>query len=287
MSALVPAGYATLEKRIALGLELIDAARGGRVALPIGAAIEKRTPSRGSFADELAPAVDRHGSCLFALVFDLTGKRPTRGAPRPSVTVRLTSRDRRFVPRRLRFELADPVELDPSEPGPDHAAIERLRAARSRRVALLPGAAYDAPGSSTGLRGRVLRGGAAVRWARVEARSVLPSGAQGPVIGRAHGDDRGEFFLLLGASPGPAAAASLSLPVEVTAFAPPPAPPPTAAQRRDPLWDLPVEPVTAPGPVDPISSGESLPEGYTASAPRTVVFRLGAILSSEVPPFVV
>jgi hypothetical protein len=109
------------------------------------------------------------------------------------------------------------------------------------------------------------------------------------VVGRAQGDDRGEFLLVLrpeaiGIEPLDRDL-RLSLPVTVTAQASDPAAS-AAARTEDPLWDLWAQPVTGSGPSDPVSRGETLPPAYTVTRSQAVPFTLGRLSTSEVPPFV-
>lgn len=294
----LPAPYVEMGQRLALGIELIDAPLGARVARPVSVAIDgvpvplplARSPYRafGFEVGDVLPRVDRHDSCVHALVYR-TGLYRLKHT---TVTLRVTCPARRYVPRRLQFRLVDPALPEPPLPDPDQATLEAMRAGRWRRVALFPGAAYDAGSAPTGLRGRVRRGSAPLRWARVEARPALRGGGRGPVIGRAQGDDRGEFLLILGAIPG-SALASLTVDVEVSVFAWPADPPATALlKEQDPLWDLPVEPPIAP--VDPavpppladaVALGTVVPAEYTAKVVQIVTFKLGKVLSSEIRPF--
>jgi hypothetical protein len=151
---------------------------------------------------------------------------------------------------------------------------------------MFPGAAYDTSETATGLRGRAVwappPGDAPVRWARVEAT------VNGTRVGRAQGDDRGEFLLLLDSAAGGIGDLPVPLTARITVFAPPAPPVPTDPdQARDPLWDLPVELLAGLADPDDVSTGERLPAGYvsTASSTRTVTFEPGR-LSSEEPAFV-
>jgi hypothetical protein len=113
------------------------------------------------------------------------------------------------------------------------------------------------------LRGRIVRKDAngvprPVRWARVVARDEHDD------LGWAHGDDRGEFLLVLGI---PAAAAAMPadpMQVELAVTVPPPVvvdPDDVLLTTVDPLWDLPVQTVVAmsdppPDPLtDPVLTG--------------------------------
>jgi hypothetical protein len=139
-----------------------------------------------------------------------------------SVVVRLVEpapgAARRVVPRRLTLDLTE---------------------RQTFAAHLFPGAGASLPTGATVVRGRVTRldpgtGGAVpVRWARV--RATGPAGADAE-LGWAHGDDRGEFVLVLDA-------AARALRLTVGAVTGPP--PPPAAALSDPLLDLPPEPPAA------------------------------------------
>ena len=110
------------------------------------------------------------------------------------------------------------------------------------------------------------------RWVRVEA-SI---GAQ--VVGRAHGDDRGEFLLILDSEAAGLGELPSPLIAQVEVFGPA-APVPIPA--NDPLGDLPLETLAADP--DDVSPGEKLPPGYasTASSSRQVTFQLGKLLTGQ------
>lgn len=262
---------------LALGLEPRDALRGQRVAHPVrvdlehpfGRALRRRSEPYRSEVRPGAPQakVSRHDSGRHVLLYH-----PTLG---DHVDLRLYDHDRTYVPRRLRVPLLAQAAA-PALP-PAH---------RIRHPVLFPGAGHPVSERVAGLRGRVLRAGAPMRWARIEAR--LPNG--NALVGRAQGDDRGEFLLLI--EPGAAPFGDLAAPIAVRvivsgpAVVPQPATPDVPA--RDPFWDLPLETVPAPGAPDTVSSGEAPPEGYAVSlaASRIVPFELGRILTgADVAPF--
>lgn len=253
MNTFVEAVYSESIARLAIGIEPIDAVRGRLVPRPLDLRFD--TPSIAEWA------IDRHRSGRFAIRF-------ARGLTKP-VTVRLLDPHQRYVPRRLTFPFDD---VD-AAPDPER---------RRRRPALYPGAAYDASAACTGLRGRVRRDGEPMRWARVEAA------IDDAVVARAHGDQHGEFLLILGpvASDTGDLPEDLEIDVEVTVFGPEPAPVTPVPPPEDPLWDLPVEIAAAPGDPDPVTPGERLPDGYTLSVSRALRLPRGRI-TSVIPPFVI
>lgn len=268
MSPVPAEPYLISSQELALGLELVDAQRGHRVATRIDVAFDgipfpqprPRWPRdrSGLFrVPDVLERIPRHDSCQHALVL-------REGLPDP-INVRLMDPTRRFVPRRLSIPLtAPPVIIQPG---------------------LFPGSAYGPGERATGIRGLVLRGPpgseAPMRWCRALART-----GAGAIVGRAHGDDRGEFLLLLQPDASTIGDLEDPLQLEVTVYgrlAVPPPPDPLALQL-DPLWDLPLEAV--PATTDDTTRGLTLPTGYvaTATSVRTVTFPLG-VLKSE-PPFI-
>jgi hypothetical protein len=280
MSAFVPDTYAERLHQLAVGFEPLDPVLGGRLAHPVRFECDGPLPRpftrsgpyrRAARDGQVVPVVDRHDSCLWALLYQT-------GVAEGTVDVRIYDPPRCYVARRFRVPLLPVSTLAAGEP----AALTRTR--RVRRPALFPGAAYDISSRATGLRGRALRGGQPLRWARVEAR-LEPGGV---LVGRAHGDDRGEFLLVLANAASPPSELVDPLDVRVTVFGPAvaPVPVPATLAADDPLWDLPLEPLPAPGDPDPVSPGEALPAGYSATptSTRIVSFRLGRLISA--PDFV-
>jgi hypothetical protein len=262
--------------RLALGLELIDAATGLRAAAPLVSTFS-RTPEDPLAPGPAAPAWPLRGRTGSTLVVRLE---PHVRSP---LRIKITDPSRTYIPRLIDVPFVAPV-------GAGNPSVAR----RSRRIVLYPGAAYPISDTATGLRGRVLRRRRPLRWARIEAR--LTEG--GPVIARAHGDDRGEFLLLLDrrALPDASLPEDRALDVRLTVFAPTAflGPPPEAG---DDDFGLPIEtaappPVsdTAPPPSDPAAAGEALPNGYAATGPgavtatATVSFALGRMISRTEPP---
>ncbi len=178
------------------------------------------------------------------------------------VPLRIFDESRRFAPRLLT------VTVPPS----GHAVIEPV---------FFPGAAYPIHKRTTGLRGRIVDAtGDIIRWPRVEARRVAGAPGTGTRIGTAHGDDRGEFLLVLepelvtiGALP---ATANVELTIVVAAAVPIPVMP--DLRQRDRYWDLPEE-IIPPGatPTNPVVIGVQRPPGYTVTRVINVNLELGFI----------
>lgn len=273
MNAFLAPTYVEQVQRLALGIELLDACRGGRVSHPIAASIEGKVPP--------VPGITRHDSCLFALTYSRNIRTP--------LTLRLDDPSRRYVPRRLQVPIATEAEATAGDPPTNPLPA----ASRSWRPALFPGAAYDVSGCATGLRGRVEVAGVPLRWARIEA--TVPGSLPDTPPYRAQGDDRGEFLLLVA---DPRLLDELPAPgtfsIDLTVFGPDPVPDPAAnvaEAAADRLWDLPIETAAAPGAPDPVSAGGSsvdgtLPSTYTTLGPGyplSVVLTLGRITSQTTP----
>lgn len=241
MNTFVPANFVEHVDRLAVGLEPLDALSTMRIARPVDVVLDA--------APALSPlALPRHGSGRFVLLF-------ASGVDTP-VSLRLVPADRRFVPRRMTFPFLDETAvLHAEQTGDDVPA-----ASRAWRPRLFPGAAYDVPHTATGVRGTVTRGGTPVRWTRVEASLA------GTPIGLAHGDDRGEFLLVLGPNGDVSGTGDLVSPIDVTidVYARDPALP---EDPSDPLADLPLETAAAPGSAtDGVSDGTTHPDNYVQVA---------------------
>lgn len=261
MNQFAPLRFVENVKRLALGLEPIDAGRGGRIPHPV------QVVPPGKLTGLPAPQVDSHDSCLHALLY--------QPGVAGTIDLRVGDRERRYVPRQIRYPILTIAEAE---------ALNYRN--RVRRPVLFPGAAYDAVSLSTGLRGRVTRaGGSVVRWSRVEARR---NGGD-TIIARAHGDDRGEFLLLLPpeASQGPDLVDPLSIRIDVFGPAAAPVPRSPGLPELDPFWDLPTEIAASLDPNNPsadlISAGTTLPPGYSATVSRVVAIPLGTVLSVTEP----
>ena len=187
-------------------------------------------------------------------------------------TLRISGRGRRIVPRRLRIAIATEAvvlaaEADPSTP--PHPIWQR-----AFPIECFPGAAADLPSGATVIRGTILRTDAGgelvpVRWARVLAET--PGGVE---VGWAHGDERGEFVLVVRTSSGDVAVPADPFPVALTIGAqlPPPVPDPADPLLAviDPLWDLPLEIAVA----SPDPGGEATLTGRRFLAEHSLVVPL-------------
>jgi hypothetical protein len=270
--------------RLAVGVEPIDAVRGGRVATRLRVLVEDvpaplhrwRTWRPGEVLDHVLPGLDRHPSGRFARVY---GRRPASGL----VVLRVVDTavegppPRQIVPRRLEVAIATEAtvaaaDLSPAGPGlPVHRVFS---------VGVFPGAMAPLGRPATVVRGRVTRlvgsAQAPVRWTRVSAVD-----AAGEPVGWAHGDDRGEFVLVVRHPETAVVVADdpLSVALTIGASLPPLSPDPADPLRPvvDPLWDLPVEPLPAAHP--PATSdryaGRALLPGQTTFGPFPFDLPLG------------
>jgi hypothetical protein len=255
VNAFLPSIFDERVYRLALGLEPLDAITAGRISQPVDVTLDgppvvpPHTPPwpEPSAASGLF-ALPRHGSGRFVLLFDSKVDTP--------VSLRLVPADRRYVPRRMTFAFVDETTVLADE----EANMDLPTWNRAWRPLLFPGAAYDVEQTATGVRGTVTSGGQPVRWTRVEASIA------GTVIGRAHGDDRGEFLLVLGPNTDVSGTGDLVSPTDVTidVYARNPALPQDPA---DPLADLPLETAAAPGVTpDDVSDGVNHPDHYVQVA---------------------
>lgn len=292
---------------LAVGIEPVDALSGRRLGGSVSVLVEDhpvplhrwRTWRPGETLDTVLGGLDLHrsgrsgrsygpemaGGTVVVRIVDRAADAGTGAGPgaRPGALP-----DRRIVPRRLELDLADEATVsaaatDPA--GPPHPVWRRVW-----RVALFPGAGSDAPRQATVVRGRVVRALSAtpgdvapVRWTRV--RAVDTTGAE---LGWAHGDDRGEFVLVVGNADGSVVVPADPLDVELSVGAtlPPLVPSPLDPLRPavDPLWDLAAEPLpaaAAPGPLDP-RTGRALLPGQASFGPFPFALPLGRETSVQI-----
>jgi hypothetical protein len=273
--------------RLRLGIEVADAlGRPGPIAglgvfsenvprpHPVPKSARTASPSGDADDDIGLPGVRQNPSGRFAISFTT---RDAAGQGR--LDVRVIDPSRRYAPRRLSIpvpSLADVLAADKAHDADPTVPL----APRGSRPLLFPGADYGTHAGATIIKGRATwgAGGPPVQWARIEA--TVNGGSQaGPW--RAHGDDRGEFLLVIGSlTLTQAVQPSLTVDVDVVVHARPVPPPGTpvdspAQSRDDPLWQLPIERVTALDPSDPVAAGEILPPGYTSTTSRVVTCQRG------------
>lgn len=210
--------------------------------------------------DDGDPTNDEAGRLLSVRVF---------GRRHRNVAVYQSGNDPRvFVPRRLAFM---PVLSGGIPP----ASTENIRHAW-----LWPGAAYPVPSRATVLRGHIQRQVAPgkrvpVPWARVVLTRPTggpPDFASETQLAHAHGDDRGEFLLLLGAG---AISGGVTLPTQVAVhvwvFLPPAD---TAFDPARPLDSLPLE-LAGTAALDDVLKGLVVPTDYVQQAVIATDIRLG------------
>lgn len=278
-------GTAHVLHRLALGVRCLDAVTRRAVGVPIDIGREVT----GRF---LAPGAEPCWPCL-----PLETRGPARGVlrfrpdlPRRPFVLRIADPTRRYVARRFRVTLWDLAAVQRVDHGPGQVLIPA--AYRLLQPWLLPGSAYPVPAGGTAIRGRVVRDGQPVRWARV--RALGPGDA---TVGHAHADERGEFLLVIantGTMP-PPAPSSLSVRLRVRALRPPPPGTPPRPFNPDRYHDLVVEdvpraqapappPPPTPPPPDlesPLIRGEMDPIGYIPSAvdPDPIDVQIGRTLA--------
>ncbi len=275
MNLFLPSRYDEIVHRLALGIEPMDAQHEARLGYGLQAVYD----------DPLAvgPPLDRHDSNLFALRYQRGVKTSLDLRFFDAMERRYHPRHdrRRIVPRRLRIPILTLSDVETQEQIDKKGFARRLR-----RPYFFPGAAYGLELTATALRATVQRNGQPLRWCRVEAR--IPG--KPPVVGRAHGDERGEFLLLIAIRAAEFKALGLDpiligadetkpheVALEVKIFGPAvaPVPNPIDLPTRDPLWDLPLEILSPPGDDDPVAAGVNVPSGYVELATPLVNFTIG------------
>lgn len=287
----LPERFAEGVHRLAVGVQPIDAIRRARFADGLAVALDaprggvgNRRPVASSAAWLAGlPRFERHDSGRFAL----------RHHPwvRSPVVVRVwdaTGR-RRIVPRRLRLRILSWADLMAAEA--DLSQPQPTAADRTFELGLHPGAGYELSTALTVLRGSVRFDGRPLRWPRVEAFRPARNGTPEVSVGIAHGDDRGEWLLVLDTGLLRPGEVSNPFPVVLRVHGrTPPALPtqeaefltgsfgdaPTADPARerylrervaDPFWDLPIEPeFAAVGAGDQVLTGRRVPGGLVRSA---------------------
>lgn len=278
-----------LRHRLALGLSWTDALTRQAAIGPLRSVVE----TVGSYALNLP--MDIHRADRHALRYEgLAQKRfdralassgaadwavqayGTRRPDRPSYDVDLDPR--LYVPRRIRFA---PV-LDGTVPAATPLNM--------RMPWLWPGAAYPLPGNATAIRGRLLRGpdlkhAVPIPWGRLVATMPAAQNAFGAAtpVGYGHGDDRGEFVLVLDNRAISGATLTNPVPVRLWPFLPAVG---IVLNPMDPLASLPLE----NGGVDSmnevlcgrvvVNAGAVVaPPGYVAAVSKLMSLQLGDIKS--------
>jgi hypothetical protein len=288
-------GPADVLHRLVLGVEPRDALTGGPLAtaVRVGQEVPPRLRAAAArFADPW-PCLDfeTNGTARFKLRYRVGGANRIKvnpdGSP-PTITVRIDDPRRRFVPRRFAVPLWTRLELERADPtragGPKGRYVPL--ASRLLRPYLFPGAANPIPRGTTGIRGQVVFNGQPVRWPRLFAQG--PGNVR---VGAAHGDERGEFLLVItgmGTTP-PPPPSTIDVDLDIIATRPNAAPAPGLA---DPLADLVVENVARssapPQPSDldnDVLRGVSTPTGYVPStaAPLQLTVPVGELLALTQP----
>lgn len=260
--------------RLALAVECVDAVTRRVVTTPVRIGRE-----RGTLA---AARGDPSWPCL-EFVARGSGRAMLLHRPRApkAVTVRIVDPVRRWVPRRLTLRLWTEAEVSAADTGTGSFVPT---GSRLLRPWLLPGSAYPITRGTTAIRGRVSIDGVGVRWPRIVA-----TGPGAVPVGWAHGDERGEFVLIVestGLLPPPAPdTIALSLTVSARAVTEPP--------TDDPLADLVVERVLrSAAPPTPTAAeirllrGRLIPPQYVTSlthTPLTVPIGTLTTLAVDVP----
>lgn len=247
-NTLLPSRYTEIVHRLALGVEPLDAARRRPVASGLSVVLD------GAPAP-LPPGPPAHGRCAAVAGLASLDAHPSgrfsilhRGGAEPPFAIRLVSCAGTFAPRRLEIPAPTLEEIL----GDDPPGAET----RARRITMFPGPNY-ATGGLTGLRARVVRpSGDPVRWPRVAGA------VDGEHVGRAQGDGNGEFLLVVGVVPDDFGDLVDPLTIELTVVARPAPPAVPDPPPSDPLWDLPLEQVPAPGDPDDVSTGVDPPAGF-------------------------
>lgn len=223
-------GPAQVLHRLALGVEPVDAILNRRADEPVLVGREV-DPRRGGTPRYPLVALAASGPGRYRL---------DRSVPLPvRIRLRVDDPSRRFVPRRFDVALWLPAETDGVDATPTTGTLVPV-ASRLLRPWLLPGAAAQPSAGATVIRGRVVRTVAGqaepVRWARIRAAT----GDEDTLVGWTHGDERGEFLLVVTGT-GTQSAPDSTMDVRLRVVAPPrPAGPP---DPKDRLADLVVEAV--------------------------------------------
>ena len=178
---------------------------------------------------------------------------------------------RHYVPRRLSLT---PVQTGGIPP----ASVDNIR-----KAWLWPGTAYPLGANTTAIRGRIRKGSAlasakTIPWARVivtlPANLAAPADfASEPKVGWGHGDDRGEFLIVLGAQAIPGGAvlpSNVTLRIWVSFL------PSAQIDQSDPLGSLPLE-LAGADALNDVLRGKEIPATYLQQDPVTVTIKPGKV----------
>lgn len=270
MTITTPSGPVTVLHRLAIGVVCLDPFRNpqlnGGARWPVRAGWERATAGGHQFGDPAWPCVTLEAAGHGRFKLRHPGALPTE------LVVRIDDPARRYVPRRF---LLHPWPATAIEGG---ATPYVPVGSRVLRAWLWPGAAYSGARGTTVVRGRVTDGSEPVRWAR-----VLATGPNQLVAGRAHGDERGEFVLVVTNPDQRPIESTVELDLRVRA---PRTPGPVDPDDR--CADLVVQDVPrssappAAGDLDnPALRGSSVPPGYVLNvhSPRHLTVPVGAELT--------
>lgn len=272
-------GEAQVLHRLALAVDCVDAVTESPLIIQVRIGAEVAPRLRSYPDDPTWPCAD--------LIPHGVG-RATRlhRPPMPAnITVRIADPTRRYVPRRLTTPLRTDAAITASDNG---TGTYIPVGSRRLRPWLSPGSAYQIPRTTTAIRGRVMRGAVAARWPRITA-----IGPGGEAVGWAHGDDRGEFVLVIVSTGTLHPPAPSKLPVTLIVTAPTNPPAISDDPLADPSADLVVEAVpqsqVPPADTDlnsPLLKGRTTPPGYvTSTTSTTLTVSVGVItqLPADVP----
>ncbi len=297
MNVYTPTRYDERVDHLALGVELRDATSDQRLDSGVDVRIERfgapidqwRAWRPGQSLTSYLPSMTRHRSGRFAEVY-------RRGFPtdvrlrvvdeRSGPSGQRRAEGRRIVPRRVEVTIAtEQTVTDGDAAGSPHPGWRR-----AFPLWCFPGAAAPIARGSTVLRGQLVRLDTTatppvlvpVRWARIRARND-----NGGTVGWAHGDDRGEFVLVVANTVDDIVvpADPLRVTLTIAAVLPPTIPNPLdpSLAEIDPLWDLPVEAISlSPSPaIEPSLNGRRFLPGQAQFTPLVPPPPIGLPLGRE------
>jgi hypothetical protein len=270
MTIATASGPVTVLHRLAIGVVCLDPflnpQLNGGVRSPVRAGWERATAGGHRFDDPGWPCVTLEAAGHGRFKLRHPGALPT------DLVLRIDDPARRYVPRRFLLHPwpASAIEGDATPYVPVGSRV--------LRAWMWPGAAYPRPRGTTVVRGRVTHDSEPVRWARLVA-----TGPNQLVAGRAHGDERGEFVLVVTNPDQRPVESTVDIDVRVRA---PRVPGPV--DTRDRCADLVVQdvprssvPPTSGDLDNPVIRGTSVPPGHVSNvhSPRHLTVPVGAELT--------